>query len=354
MLPDSMCLDRHVSDFLSCLQSWLRKTQAVGDRSKGYKLHTLDLSGNKLSNANIVKVIELLQHEDVRLERLKIAGNCANEAGMAKITEYVWNCKDAFVEVDLANNEIRADPTGVNPGSDSVSAFLRCFYNHSAYPLLIRGADERVLAVPVTIRLGENFIQSPEKLLKQIRSKGGREHVQIRAGSDPYDHVEKEYLSACMPGFLGQKKIQAQPVLVAPVEQAQAKEKGNKAKRSRSRSQKKHRRRRKAGEGDEAAKAGAAEQSKSASGPVKLQVLTEDDQKSIQRDVDERLVSLEGLTFDKQTREMLAEFAVCMVVAKKGIKEIEDELEAFMGNHIGAFIEWFRTHLEKNYPGILT
>jgi len=207
-LINSMCQDRHVADFVECLKCWLRRK--FGDPQttrQPWRLQCLNLSKNSLSNESICKVMDCLKALDVRVENLLLAGNCVKESGVVAITEYVWNCKDALVELDLTDNEVFADPrAGPTPGSDTVSALLRCLYNHGSYPLTIERGRDGIKVLPLLLRMGGNFILSPEKLLKQIRSKGGKDHVRICASSEPYPHNGKEYLSVVLPDFLVQRQ----------------------------------------------------------------------------------------------------------------------------------------------------
>lgn len=355
MLPNAMCLDRHVPDFLSCLQCWLQRT--FGDPKKTLKpwrILSLDLSRNSLDDDSVIQVVETLKKSDLRLERLKLAGNCIKEKGMATITEFIWNCKDALVEIDLTDNDIVADPGGDAPGSDAVSSLLRCFYNHSAYPLLLRDSSENLQAVPIIIRLGGNFIASPAKLLKQIRTNGGRDHVQIRAAPDPYPHVDQEYLSACLPGFLTQRTTETNEPATPVETNVEAEVKAHRAetdggKRTRSRSERNRRRRR----GDGGNNVQPEEANRDGDAKRKRPVLTEEEQGRLQSHIDAKLLSLGGPPSEAGTREMLAEFAVCMVVAKKGMKEIQDELATFLGKLTATFTEWFEDHLRKDFVGVL-
>jgi len=445
-LPDNMCLDRHVPDFLECLRCWLPRT--FGKRP--YRLRCLDLSRNALSDASIVRVMDCLKTEDLRIERLCLAGNCVQKPGVTAITEFVWNSNDALVEIDLSDNEITEDPKN-DPGSGVVSALLRCLYNHRAYPLTIDHGHEGMKVLPFLLRVGGNGICYPEKLLKQIRTKGGKEHVKVCPSAEPYPVTGKEYLSVCVPDFLSQRALnapqQAQmqlrdappaaeaapavvltPAPAAPApEAAPAAQSGQRRKRSRSRGKKRRKdgdgkrgRRTKAAVAAGGGQAAAAElapapraegsvapgdaeaaveraedvpdwgrrrpgagrgsaSSRSASsavsrngraGPANLGIvegqviaqraeapskegegraLNEDDQKRLQRDVDHKLLQMDGLPSEQSTRDMLAEFVVCMMVAKKDMRDITAEMTTFLGEHTQPFMDWFERHVEEQF-----
>lgn len=142
---------------------------------------------------------------DLRIERLQLSGNGMQTNGLSKVTEYVWNCPDALLELDLSANQVEADPNeGPTPGNDPVSALLRCLYNHAGYPQIVRAHNGSSQVLPLTLRLGGNRVKEPARLLKNIEAKGGKTHVNIRPSPEPYDHVGKEYLSVCLPEFLSQ------------------------------------------------------------------------------------------------------------------------------------------------------
>lgn len=468
-LPNAMCLDRHVPDFLECLRCWLPRHFGEPHRTgQPWRLQCLDLSRNSLSDGSVIKVMDCLKNFDVRVECMWLAGNCVKEKGITAVTDYIWNCKDALVEIDLTDNQVFADPkAGPIPGADVVSALLRCLYNHSSYPLTIEKGRDGVKVLPLLLRMGGNAIRFPDKLLKQIRSKGGKQHVAICASSEPYPHTGQEYLSVCLPDFLVQKeptvaqaapaqnghparaektssapKAERQPAAGAAADGAKRKragsERGERKRRrdGRDRGDAAPRTRRRAAESQVAAKvasvaavpaeqppstsapeqggtseapaepdpgseqdedtttvnnpepgpedevdyggdpdeqarggsrspsrsasrsAGAAARGRGGRGPhgggrgprgrsPPGQVLkprekghTAADQKRLQEQVDARLKTMEGLPSEQSTREMLAEFVVCMVVAKKSMSDIEVELETFLGTHTKSFTEW--------------
>jgi len=424
-LPNGMCQNRHVEDFLMCLRCWLLRT--FGDpqvTKRPWRLQCLDLSSNSLVDPSVCRVMDCLKQVDVRVERLWLAGNRIRHDGVVAITGYIWNCPDALVEVDLTDNEIMADPrAGPTPGSDVVSALLRCFYNHGAYPMTVNHGREGMKVLPMLLRVGGNAIAHPEKLLKQIKSKGGKEHVRVCSSAELYSHSGTEYLSVCLPDFLNQRITEngqngafPHEAETAGAEQGPPAHPGERRKRSRSEKRDLKRRRREHGEGrrrrrttdgdrepdgplmnaggcdhsattvvqdePEAQAADSPERvatiskhdhhsSRSASsdtgrdtgrdagrstGLVEGQVIAqqegstqrappnEEEQKCLQQDVDERLKAMGGFPSKQSTREMLAEFVVCMVVARKGMSEIRTELETFLGQHTDAFMDWFQDH----------
>lgn len=206
-LSDGMCRDKHVADFLKCLKCWLWHHQ--GDPrviGRPWRIRTLDLSRNGLSDSSASQVMEELQRMDLRIERLRLSGNGMETKGLGKVTAYIWNCPDALLELDLSDNQVEADPDkGPTPGSDLISALLRCFYNHSSYPQIVTGEGGMAQVLPLMLLMGGNRVKEPARLLKYIEAKGGKKHVKILPSPDPYDHIGKEYLSVCLPTFLEQK-----------------------------------------------------------------------------------------------------------------------------------------------------
>merc|ERR1711957_1075594 len=60
-------------------------------------------------------------------------------------------------------------------------------------------------------------------------------------------------------------------------------------------------------------------------------IFSDEDQKRLQDNIDQHLRTVGGLPGEESSRDMLAEFSVCMVVAKKSMKEIGEELAPFLG-----------------------
>lgn len=112
-------------------------------------------------------------------------------------------------ELDLSGNEISVG--GELNGSDVVSALLRCFYNHSAYPRRIvrqqwvAGRREAFDLEPLILRLGGNFLKDPVRLLGLVCEKGGRERVRLRPGPEVYQPSCEEFLSLCLPDLSRQQ-----------------------------------------------------------------------------------------------------------------------------------------------------
>lgn len=395
-LPDGMCRDKHVPDFLQCLKCWLWHHQ--GDPrviGRPWRIRCLDLSRNGLSDSSVVHVMGDLQRMDLRVERLRLAGNGIEAKGLAKVTEYTWNCPDALLELDLSDNQVDADPdVGPQPGSDLVSGLLRCFYNHSSYPRIVTGRDGAAQVLPLMLLMGGNRVKEPARLLKYIEAKGGKKHVKILASPEPYVHVGKEYLSVCLPNFLEQagarKKrsrsghrvsLKAAKVPAPGAEKPEKKAKkarrstpapaaneepehwsprrsssadaGKRAAPRRAEKAKKSRR----GDRPAAAAAPPARARSTSGSPGKVPAttavpgaslnLSEEEQQALQLEVGNKLETLGGLGQEEGSRDMLSEFVVCMAVASKPQEEIHGELEAFIGDEAAtAFVEWFTKHMK--------
>eukprot|EP00448_Togula_jolla_P012635 CAMPEP_0170617290 /NCGR_PEP_ID=MMETSP0224-20130122/26336_1 /TAXON_ID=285029 /ORGANISM="Togula jolla, Strain CCCM 725" /LENGTH=398 /DNA_ID=CAMNT_0010943167 /DNA_START=109 /DNA_END=1306 /DNA_ORIENTATION=- len=385
----------------------------------------LDLARNALSDANVTLVMETLTRLDVRVDRLRLAGNRCEGPGLSAITEYVWNCQEALFELDLEDNEVTANPKapGAVSGSDAVSALLRCLYNHACYPRPAVGSRVGAKVVPLLLRMSGNRICHPKRLLKEIQAKSGKKHMRVCPSLDPYTPDEEEYLSVCLPDFTKQRPVEdkssrktrrtsevkaelvaavpekpgkrpvlltAAAALVAPAgpETAQAANSqavaGQKRQRSGSRARSRRRRRRSGSEpvaaagadnGSGPSKEGAAVPAEASTGhppegaeepretqepscsdeeseaqdtstPLGPAVLGEEAQRELQSGVCERLRSIEGLPSEDSTCEMLSEFVVCMVIARKSPADIELELSAFLGNQAKSLTEWVMKTVE--------
>ncbi|CAE8696469.1 unnamed protein product [Polarella glacialis] len=79
-------------------------------------------------------------------------------------------------------------------------------------------------------------------------------------------------------------------------------------------------------------------------------LLTEEEQHKLQGEVEKKLAKIEGLPSEQSTREMLSEFTVCMLVARKGPQEVEAELASFLGQeHAVPVAAWFMKHVRSRY-----
>lgn len=404
----------------------------------------MDLSRNGLSDASATMVVEQIQRFDLRLDRLHLSGNGIQAAGLAKVTEYIWNCPDPLLELDLSKNQVDADPNaGPEPGSDGVSALLRCFYNHAAYPQIVTGQNGAPQVLPLTLRLGHNRVKEPARLLKSIEAKGGKKHVKIRPSPDPYDHTGKEYLSVCLPEFLvqaapapeaevsrdrprkrhrsrsghGHPKVTLKPAAEAAKgsQKPEKHKKSSKAEKAAEQVTPKPEKHKKSSKGEKTKKskrkeatteepehwrpaspqgsssppgkrasshrpekakkskreakvatatAGGSSSGSEASGsPSRAAtttaapaaggrsrsalVISDEDQKALQKEVGAKLASFHGLPTEDGTREMLSEFVVCMAVAGKGSDEIQRELSTFIADEAAVFVKWFGDHIQK-------
>lgn len=49
---------------------------------------------------------------------------------------------------------------------------------------------------------------------------------------------------------------------------------------------------------------------------------------------------------DEESKAMLAELTVCMLIAKKRPSEVTKELESFLGEHSPEFVQWLSGHVQ--------
>lgn len=204
-LMDQMCMDRHVPDFLLCLECWLRRSFGEPvSTGRPWKLSCLDLSRNGLGHESACSVFATLKRFDVRVDRLLLAGNRFGAQAITVLTDVIWHNPEAMLEVDLADNDIFADPRGEDgaaAGGDVISALLRCFYNHPAYP-----AQSGKKSLPLIFRFSGNRVLEPKRLLKNIQAKGGKDHVRICKDMEPYSPSGREFLSLYAADFTKQRQ----------------------------------------------------------------------------------------------------------------------------------------------------
>ena len=214
-------------------------------------------------------------------------------------------------------------------------------------------------AAPLQLRLGGNYIKDPQKLLNDILSKGckdGKSLIRICTGPEPYIQEHEEYLSVYLPGFLQQRTTDTPAE--APAQQSRSRRRRRRAEAEAAATPlapaappappapaepaERPRRRRKAKVEAESA---AIEVTQPA-----LAVLSEEEQKKLQGEVGKKLQKLDGLPSDQSTCEMLSEFTVCMLVARKTPQEVETELGSFLGQEYAAKVAaWFLKHVKHRY-----
>jgi len=286
-----------------------------------------------------------LKKLDVRLQRLKLAGNKIRQRGVEAITEYVWHCQDSLQELDISDNEISVE----SPPNDALSALLRCLYNHTAYPRKISKSENEVEVAPMVLQIGGNLIRDPTALLDEIHAKGGKSRIRFPATADAYllKTGEEEFLSVYLPGVSRQG-------LTGPISpRVTATRIGTSGAAAKDIDSASHRLppaapSAGADTGDEGVKQKAQAASSAESGevaPMAMPDLTEEEARTLQNDVAKKLEDTEGLPSDESTKEMLSEYVVCVVSAKKSPSEIKEELEAFLMDKTEAFTEWLLGHL---------
>lgn len=82
--------------------------------------------------------------------------------------------------------------------------------------------------------------------------------------------------------------------------------------------------------------------------PLLEQLLSDNDRSALMADIVGRLATLEGLPEDEGeegTKEMLAEYIVCLLVEKKGVRVVQRELQGFLEDRAKAFVTWLAAFL---------
>jgi len=397
-LPNNMCVDRHVPDFLKCLQCWLFRS--FGDPAisgRYWRLQGLDLSKNNLSNASLCQVIDLLKDKDVRVDRLLFSHNKLDASGLASLTEYIWNCKEAIVEVDVSYNEIVADPHLGQGGEDVVSSLLRCLYNHSKYPLSLHQGGVKIL--PFRLKIGGNRVADPAKLLRMIKSRGGKTHVNILPRPDAYDKTDdKEYLSIYLCDFLDQradapgtaaqaapahrekkekkskknKAAEVPPEVEIPhaISKLDAKSKSKSKEKSRTPpsnaptpvipSQEKRKRDKKEKKEKELKKPKTMPQlfaAVAAAGAPEGRFAIEREDQSRLTDLLVQFFSSEDVGLGSETNaSMVAEYTVCMLISGRHWQALAGELKTFLPEEseefVSTFFAWLKQTLQEQFPKV--
>jgi hypothetical protein len=86
-----------------------------------------------------------------------------------------------------------------------------------------------------------------------------------------------------------------------------------------------------------------------AAGGQQVKILDQAEQKVLQQAIGDRVDQIDGLPSDEATRDMLSEFVVGRVVARKSANEINTELRDFLGDHSTTLWGWLVKHAESEY-----
>merc|ERR1712007_368555 len=81
-------------------------------------------------------------------------------------------------------------------------------------------------------------------------------------------------------------------------------------------------------------------------GDIIGETLSEDEQRLLQRNVIHRLDGTPGLPVEASTKKMLAEFVICMLLARKRPSDVLTELKVFLDSHTAGFVAWLMAHLK--------
>eukprot|EP00403_Amphidinium_massartii_P019455 CAMPEP_0178418132 /NCGR_PEP_ID=MMETSP0689_2-20121128/24931_1 /TAXON_ID=160604 /ORGANISM="Amphidinium massartii, Strain CS-259" /LENGTH=440 /DNA_ID=CAMNT_0020039517 /DNA_START=117 /DNA_END=1440 /DNA_ORIENTATION=+ len=359
ILSDRMCLDKHVEDLTACVESWLLRHFGHPPVSgQTWRLGTLDLSRNSLSDSSIAKVLDRLKRSEIRVVRLLLDANIAGTKATTALSEYLWNNPEAVMEIGLADNEISVSADSA--GNDCVSALLRCLYNHSAYPLK-KQTDVGVQIAPVTLRLHGNRICDYSGLLDRIRDKVGSTKVRFTQDERAYTGGREEFLSVFLPRFHDQR-------VAAGHREPQD---GGQLTESTSRRKRKHRA---SSAADEAPQPTRTKQMETPGEPAEVQVVAagkstvvqeaakNDDEDSfgssfekyvkdlegrkiLEQEIEKHMKTLPELKSTDMTAE-LAELAVSLGMAKSKPSEVSKELEGFIGEASKKVIAWLKDRLQ--------
>ena len=68
---NGMCRDKHVEDFCACLIAYLGRTMG----EKPYRLRSLNISGNELSDGSMERIITVLTDNMIRVDKLDLSRN---------------------------------------------------------------------------------------------------------------------------------------------------------------------------------------------------------------------------------------------------------------------------------------
>mmetsp|Transcript_46863 Transcript_46863/g.85889 ORF Transcript_46863/g.85889 Transcript_46863/m.85889 type:complete len:452 (+) Transcript_46863:113-1468(+) len=350
ILSDRMCLDKHVADLTSCMESWLARQFGPPSVSGfPWRLGKLDLSRNALSDESLALVMDRLKRSQIRVLRLLLDANSAGTKAVTALSEYIWNNPEAVMEVGLADNDIQV--SGSPKGDDCVSALLRCLYNHSAYPVKMR-TEKGVQISPLTLRLNGNFSDDqlgPMNLLDRIRDKVGSDKVRFAKDAAPYIGQSEEFLSVYLPSFHDQRqrKIDREEESSPPAaEEERAPTPPRRRRKRRRRTEEdlpepEPERKTDSEERDASPAASAEPEDEDAFGLSKVDKLVRnpDRRQRFEEEIRGQLHDLPDLASE------LAELAVCLIVTKHKPSMVAKELEGFIGDRSKEVTAWLQKYV---------
>eukprot|EP00929_Paragymnodinium_shiwhaense_P018412 TRINITY_DN12898_c0_g1_i2.p1 TRINITY_DN12898_c0_g1~~TRINITY_DN12898_c0_g1_i2.p1 ORF type:complete len:1268 (+),score=317.17 TRINITY_DN12898_c0_g1_i2:102-3806(+) len=117
----------------------------------------VNFSKNCLSDDAVGRLLQALQRAELHVASLNLYGNCLSAVGIGHVAEYLRSAALPTHQIHLSHNRI-----------DDVAAMdlVRAIAEHPRYPPRL-GRD---MPVPVWLRLNNNWIQEPRKVIRKLES----------------------------------------------------------------------------------------------------------------------------------------------------------------------------------------
>mmetsp|Transcript_1865 Transcript_1865/g.3298 ORF Transcript_1865/g.3298 Transcript_1865/m.3298 type:complete len:956 (-) Transcript_1865:67-2934(-) len=140
--------------------------QDLGLRSLRQLRTEVNFSKNNLGDDAVARLLQALQRSELHIASLNLTGNRLGVGAARHISDFLWEMPVAIHEVNLSHNEF---------DDDSALEILRLVADHPKYqPRKARdSARHGELQCPVWLRLDNNRIEKPRKLLRTLESELG-------------------------------------------------------------------------------------------------------------------------------------------------------------------------------------
>jgi len=125
----------------------------------------INFSKNRLSDDAVGRLLQALQRSELSVTCLNLSGNCIGLAGAHHVCDFLRDASVPLREVHLSHNKL---------DDEAALEMIRLFSEHPRYPPR-RPRDGRggEVLVPVWLRLNNNRIRDPAKVLRKAESELG-------------------------------------------------------------------------------------------------------------------------------------------------------------------------------------
>lgn len=146
-------------------QGLQRVREESGLRSLRQIRAEVNFSKNGLSDEAVGRLLQALQRSELSVTSLNLFANCIGPVGAHQVCEFLRGASFALHEVHLSHNKL---------DDEAALEMIRLFTDHPKYPpRKAREGGVGEAPVPVWLRLNNNWIKDPAKVLKTVEAEPG-------------------------------------------------------------------------------------------------------------------------------------------------------------------------------------